>query len=327
MSVLKKIWSVFTTLLVILVVILAILLVGVRLIGLQVYTVLSGSMEPAYHTGSLIYVREVDARTLDTGDVITFMMNEDTIATHRIAGVVPDEEDPNVIRFRTKGDANEFEDATLVHYKNVLGSPVFTIPKLGVFAHFIQNPPGRYYAIAFIAILMLMSFMPDLFDDDKGGKKKKKKAKARDEEICEEAPAPAPVVSQRKTTHRKASPVQGEVGERSEPGGVVSSRKIPTQVTTPQSSLHSDSSPCTGEPLRETPKPKRPAKKKAQNLPSPEGEGVSRRLTDEGKMPNTSSGRAAASFSSRRSQENPVETEEMTFDLEDILADFHNGKL
>ena len=144
MSVLKKIWSVFTTLLVILVVILAILLVGVRLVGLQVFTVLSGSMEPAYHTGSLIYVREVDARTLDTGDVITFMMNEDTIATHRIAGVVPDEEDPNVIRFRTKGDANEFEDATLVHYKNVLGTPFFTIPKLGVFAHFIQNPPGRY---------------------------------------------------------------------------------------------------------------------------------------------------------------------------------------
>lgn len=52
----KKIWNGFTTILVILVVILALLLVGARLIGLQVFTVLSGSMEPTYHTGSLIYV-------------------------------------------------------------------------------------------------------------------------------------------------------------------------------------------------------------------------------------------------------------------------------
>jgi len=232
MSVLKKVWSVFTTLLVILVVILAILLVGVRLVGLQVYTVLSGSMEPTYQTGSLIYVKDVDARTLDTGDVITFMLNEDTIATHRIAGVVPDEEDPNVIRFRTKGDANEFEDATLVHYKNVLGTPVFTIPKLGVFAHFIQNPPGRYYAIAFIAILLLMSFLPDLFDD-KDKPPKKKKAKTRDEEPDESLPCAKGGGSAKRRRRDCESPEK------------------PSPVTIPQSaSLHSADSPlCTKGPL------------------------------------------------------------------------------
>ena len=80
----KKIWNIFTTLLVIAAVVLAMLLVGVRLFGLQVYTVLSGSMEPTYHTGSLIYVKKVDPYTLSTGDVITFMLNEETIATHRI---------------------------------------------------------------------------------------------------------------------------------------------------------------------------------------------------------------------------------------------------
>ena len=40
--------------------VLALLLVGVRLFGMQVFTVLSGSMEPTYQTGSLIYVKDVD---------------------------------------------------------------------------------------------------------------------------------------------------------------------------------------------------------------------------------------------------------------------------
>ncbi len=36
------------------------LLAGVRLLGLEIYTVLSPSMEPNYPTGSLIYVKDVD---------------------------------------------------------------------------------------------------------------------------------------------------------------------------------------------------------------------------------------------------------------------------
>ena len=102
----KKIGNVVTTVLVVAVVLLAIALVGVRLFGLQVYTVLSGSMEPAYPVGALLYDKKVDPAQLGPGDVITFMLDEETIVTHRIVEVVPDEEDPSVIRFRTKGDAN-----------------------------------------------------------------------------------------------------------------------------------------------------------------------------------------------------------------------------
>ena len=159
----KKIWNVITTFLVVLVVIGALLLVGVRLIGLDVFTVLSGSMEPTYHTGSVIYVKDVDYRELEAGDVITFMLNEDTVATHRIVEVVPDDEDATVLRYRTKGDANDAEDGGLVHYKNVIGSPVFSIPYLGYVASFIQNPPGMYIAISAGAILIALTFLPDLF--------------------------------------------------------------------------------------------------------------------------------------------------------------------
>ena len=169
----KKIGNVVTTVLVVAVALLAIALAGVRLFGLQVYTVLSGSMEPAYHVGALLYDKKVDPAQLRPGDVITFMLDEETIVTHRIVEVVPDEEDPSVIRFRTKGDANAAEDGSLVHYKNVLGTPVFTIPKLGYFANFVQQPPGLYVAIAFGAVLVLLAFLPDLLGDDKKKKGKR----------------------------------------------------------------------------------------------------------------------------------------------------------
>ena len=169
-----KIWNGITTGLVILVVILALLLAGVRLMGLQVFTVLSGSMEPAYHVGSLIYVKDVDYKQLKPGDVITFMLDEDTVATHRITEVLVDEEDPDTLRYFTKGDANDAPDGSSVHYKNIIGTPVFTIPYLGYLANYIQQPPGMYVAIAAGAMLILLVFLPDLFADDDEEKKPKK---------------------------------------------------------------------------------------------------------------------------------------------------------
>lgn len=188
MKTIKKVWDGVTTVLVGIVVVLAILLVGARLVGFQVFTVLSGSMEPTYHTGSLIYVKDVDYTEIEPGQVITFMLDEDTVATHRVVEVVPDENDSTVLRYRTKGDANDAEDGSLVHYKNVIGSPVFTIPYLGYFANYIQNPPGMYIAISVGAILLMLVFLPDLLFDDEDEKedekrdKKKEKKKKADEE-------------------------------------------------------------------------------------------------------------------------------------------------
>ncbi len=175
---LKKIWNVVSRILVALVVLLAIALVGVRLVGIKTYAVVSGSMEPTYPTGSLLYVKSIDVKELKVGDAITFMVDEDTVATHRIIEIIPDEEDSSVLRFRTQGDANETADGTPVHYKNIIGKPVFAIPYLGYFAHFVQNPPGLYLAIGFAVVLVLLVFLPDMLGDDEGKNKKKKSAKS-----------------------------------------------------------------------------------------------------------------------------------------------------
>lgn len=166
-TLLKKIWNVASTVVVCAVVILAVLLAGARLVGLQVYTVLSGSMEPNYHVGSIIYVKKVEPSDLQVGDAISFMLNENTVATHRIVEIVPDDEDPTVLRFRTKGDNNSIEDSSLVHCKNVLGRVVGTIPYLGYVSDFVQNPPGTYFLVAAVAIMALLVFVPDIIGQKK----------------------------------------------------------------------------------------------------------------------------------------------------------------
>ena len=216
----RKIWNIFTSALVVLAVLLALLLVGARLIGLQVFTVLSGSMEPTYHTGSLIYVKKVDATKLSEGTVITFMLDEDTLATHRIVGVVPDEEDPSVIRYRTKGDANESEDGSLVHYKNVVGTPVFTIPKLGYLANYIQHPPGTYVAISAGALILLLMFLPELLGMLTGDEKK---------EPAPAAPNRSPAKRVRLGKEEGRSEVQLSSSEGSEMKRVSSDAEKPTK--------------------------------------------------------------------------------------------------
>lgn len=156
---LRNILKIFSTILVSLSVILAILLVGVRIFGLKVFTVLSPSMEPTYKTGSVIYVKSVKPEDLKVNDVITFSISETTTATHRIVEILP--KTNGVLYFQTKGDANKIKDASPVHEANIIGKPVFTIPYLGYLASFIQNPRSKYLSIAIILILLIVVFMLD----------------------------------------------------------------------------------------------------------------------------------------------------------------------
>ena len=168
---LKKIWNIVSTALVVLMVLCAVFLMGSRLLGYQCYNVISPSMEPEYGVGDLLYVKKVDPNTIKEGDVITFIVNEDlVVGTHRVVRV----DDENQ-RFYTKGDANEIEDQSSVHFNNVIGVPKFAIPKLGYVSDFVQNPPGMYITIGVGIILILAVFLPDMIG--------KKKNEDEDEEV------------------------------------------------------------------------------------------------------------------------------------------------
>ena len=171
---LKKMWNAVSTVIVVIVVLCAVFLMGSRVLGYRVFNVISGSMEPKYNVGDLIYVKEVDVNTIKVGDDITFVLNENlVVATHQVVRV-----DAENQRFYTKGLANEIEDNDPVHFKNVIGVPQFSIPKLGYVSDYVQNPPGMYITIGAGIILILLVFLPDFLI-----KKKKPEEDAAESEI------------------------------------------------------------------------------------------------------------------------------------------------
>ena len=153
----KKIWNIVSSILVGIVVLFAVFLMGSRLVGYQVFNVISGSMEPKYSVGDLIYVKKVNTKDIKVGMPITFVLNENlVVATHRVVEI-----DAENQHFYTKGDANETVDSAPVHFNNVIGVPQFSIPLLGYVSDFVQNPPGTYITVGVGAVLILLVFLPD----------------------------------------------------------------------------------------------------------------------------------------------------------------------
>jgi signal peptidase I len=114
-----------------------------KVFGYQVYTVLTGSMEPAIPTGSLIYAEELEPEKVEPGDVIVFEQDGSVVA-HRV------KENRFVEgEFITKGDANAAEDLFTVRYSDLLGRVKMHIPRLGAFSMIYTSVIGKVYLLLF----------------------------------------------------------------------------------------------------------------------------------------------------------------------------------
>lgn len=95
--------------------------------------IVTGSMEPLIYPGDMALIEKITSsdqiKNLKTGDIIQFERDDGLLVLHRIIEVVENE---GVIKYRTKGDNNSKEDATLVPPENVRGTLVTTIPKIGL---------------------------------------------------------------------------------------------------------------------------------------------------------------------------------------------------
>lgn len=171
----KALLKIISNVIVTLALLLVVLLIGFRLIGFQMYTVLSGSMEPTHKVGSVVYVRKVKEEKLKKDDVITYHLDKKTLSTHRIVEIVKDKETQE-IKYRTKGDANEDEDAVLVEYKDIKGKVIFSIPLLGYILTFINTPAGKIIATSIFVMLISFVIIIELItEDDKSNSKRRKK--------------------------------------------------------------------------------------------------------------------------------------------------------
>ncbi|MHB1455190.1 MAG: signal peptidase I [Saccharofermentanales bacterium] len=129
--------------------------------GNRFYVVLSGSMEPSIHMGSLIVVKSVDTNALKIKDVITFNhLDSGKIVTHRIVKIT---EISDVRYFTTRGDANDTNDFESVKYENVIGKVGFSIPLVGSVINFASTKKGILFLVIIPGLLLFVFQIQKLF--------------------------------------------------------------------------------------------------------------------------------------------------------------------
>lgn len=150
--------GIISNIVLVLLVVLVIAFAGVRLAGLTPYAVLSGSMEPLYPVGSLVYVREVDPATIQPGDSVTFEKGDGVVATHQAYEV-----DADAREIRTQGIANinsdgsVMKDAEPVSFSSVIGVPVACVPLLGYVNAFVTSTAGTFIVVAGAVVAIALS--------------------------------------------------------------------------------------------------------------------------------------------------------------------------
>ena len=80
-----KVCNILSTLILAVLLILALLFIVPMVLGYTELAVLSGSMEPNIHVGSIVYVdKSVQGEELEVGDVVTYSLQSGTYVTHRV---------------------------------------------------------------------------------------------------------------------------------------------------------------------------------------------------------------------------------------------------
>ena len=114
--------------------VLALAAVVPAIMGLTPYVVTSGSMEPTFSRGDLIYIQPITSlEELSKDDIITFQSG-DGVLTHRVYSI-----DDSSASLRTKADASVYLDPASVTADMLLGKPVYRIPLVGYVTLFFHK--------------------------------------------------------------------------------------------------------------------------------------------------------------------------------------------
>lgn len=128
-----------------------------RLFGIQEFNVMTGSMTPNYPVGTLVFVQPCEAATLQVGDVVTCVMNENLdVITHRVVA-----NDTAAGTITTRGDANNSDDAPTL-YANVVGKVVFSAAGVGnVVDFFTGSTQGRIAGVVLLVGLVVLTLLSE----------------------------------------------------------------------------------------------------------------------------------------------------------------------
>lgn len=102
--------------------------------GIKTYVIISGSMLPQLAVGDIVVVNE-NYDILQKDDIISFRRGQ-AVITHRISEVIEEE---GIIKYKTKGDNNNIQDAGSITVERVEGKVIAKIPFVGKFVLFLKN--------------------------------------------------------------------------------------------------------------------------------------------------------------------------------------------
>ena len=157
----KKVCNILNTILFIALIMIASLLIVPNLLGYKSFAVISGSMEPNIHVGSIVYAKETSFDDLKVGDVISYKLSAETMVTHRIHEV--NKETQTVI---TKGDANDSVDASPVTANNIVGKVSLSIPLIGYISIYAKTPIGIAAICGVVALIIILNYLPEVLEHD-----------------------------------------------------------------------------------------------------------------------------------------------------------------
>lgn len=112
--------------------------------------IVSGSMEPVIHTGSMVFI-DSDYADVSENDIIAFETGG-VLVTHRVVGITDE-------GYVTKGDANESEDPGLLPESALRGRVIMWVPWIGYAVKILGTPAGLTAAAAFAFGLMLLYWL------------------------------------------------------------------------------------------------------------------------------------------------------------------------
>lgn len=129
------------------------------LFGFKAFVVLTDSMSATdFKAGDLVIVKEVDAKTLQVGDIISYRSTNFEhyyeVVTHKIGTKWIDR--TGRANFTTYGTTTGISDEEIVNETNVLGLYKFAIPKLGTFFQFLKTTPGYILCILMPFLLLIL---------------------------------------------------------------------------------------------------------------------------------------------------------------------------
>lgn len=136
-----------------------------RVAGHLMYIVLSDSMNPAFRTGSLAFVKPARPEEIAMGDIITFkgLGDKESLTTHRVVEI--DGSDPQNLKFITRGDANDVNDPNPVPASSLVGKVSFALPYFGYLLSFGQTKQGLVVLIIMPGALLIISEIHKLYNN------------------------------------------------------------------------------------------------------------------------------------------------------------------